>query len=235
MLVRLMPTCVEYGRERKTGSLRAQWTERNRSLNIIKNWEKSANKERGWRRISQIFVGNCEVKIVQTQWAIGIFQDNVEMVWWCFLMRTCLPSRRQTGGSSLARLVVVGRGRSWNGYGDERVGAHLYVNMVFTLCHCSNKPYKWRIKNIESCLVQLFNTLSFFSLMRKRVKVTSIKKTLTIITNVIRKLLMTMRGHPTWSWRLSLRAAKEEKRRARSPSWVWRSGCDSENKVNDGD
>ena len=135
------------------------------------------------------FLGNCGVKIGQTQWAFGILQDNVEMVWWCFLGRfisTCLLSRRQTGGSSLARLVVVGRGRSWNGGGDERVGAqsHLYVIMVviFILCHCSNKPYKWRIKNIESCLVQLFNTLSFFSLMRKRVKVTSIRKTLTIIT-----------------------------------------------------
>ena len=102
------------------------------------------------------------------------------MVWWCFLgrfMRTCLPSRRRTGGSSLAQLVVVGRGRSWNGGGDERVGAHISVIMVviFIFCHCSNKPYKWRIKNIKSCLVQLLDTLSFFSLMRK--KVTSIRKT----------------------------------------------------------
>ena len=45
-------------------------------------------------------------------------------------MRTCLPSRRRTGGSSLAQLVVVGRGRSWNGDYDERVGAHLSVIMV---------------------------------------------------------------------------------------------------------
>ena len=135
----------------------------------------------------QFFVGNCEIKIGQTQWAFGILQDNVEMVWWCFLgrfMRTCLPSRKQTGGSSLAQLAVVGRGRSWNGDCDERVGAHLSLIMVviFIFCRCSNKPYKWRIKSVKSCLVQLLDTLSFFSLMRKRVKVTSIRKTLTIIT-----------------------------------------------------
>ena len=42
-------------------------------------------------------------------------------------MRTCSPSRRRTGGSSLARLVVVGRGRSWNGGGDERGGAQSHI------------------------------------------------------------------------------------------------------------
>ena len=140
------------------------------------------------------------------------------MVWWCFLGRfmwTCSPSRRRTGGSSLAQLVVVGRGRSWNGGGDERVGAHLSVIMVviFILCHCSNKPYKWRIKSVKSCLVQLLDTLSFFSLMRKRDKVTSIRKTLTIFTNVITKLLMTIEdiqpGLEGFPWEL-LRRRREE-------------------------